>query len=645
MHVATLLLLLPLDLAVANGAVDEFAYNGFAGAGDGELVLDGAASVTPDGLLRLTGGSGEKGHAFYARSLGFRNGSGGGGGVRSFTSTFVFGIMSSFTDLAGHGIAFAVSSTRDFSGAAAAEYLGLFNRATNGDPASGRVLAVELDTMYTPEFRDIDDNHVGVDVWVEYDAGDARLDVTLHQLTKPKPARPLLSVKPANLSAAFSDQMYVGFSSSTGSDDTSHYVLGWSFSLSGIAQDLDYAKLPSLPPVTATAASTKHMPVKIWLPVSLSVTVVAAIVMFLLFRRQRRAIYVELVEDWEVEFGPHRFAYKDLHKATKGFHDDMVLGVGGFGKVYKGVMPGSGIDVAIKKICHDSKQGMREFIAEIVSLGRLRHRNIVQLLGYCRRKGELLLVYDYMINGSLDKYLYGEGKPILNWAQRINIIKGASSGLLYLHEEWEQVVIHRDIKASNVLLDSNMNRRLGDFGVARLYDHGAEPSTTTIVGTMGYLDPELTRTGQATTSSDVFAFGAFVLEVVCGRRPVQPRAAAGGERLVLVDWVLRSWRSGEIAGAVDARLGGGFAAGEAEAMLKLALLCTHRLPAARPGMRRVVQWLDGGGGDVLDQLSPGHMDVAAPAFLCHDDDDDDDFVAMSFPSASTATSPTTRFTG
>uniref|UniRef100_I1PFX9 Protein kinase domain-containing protein n=1 Tax=Oryza glaberrima TaxID=4538 RepID=I1PFX9_ORYGL len=469
MHVATLLLLLLLDLAVANGAVDEFAYNGFAGAGDGELVLDGAASVTPDGLLRLTGGSGEKGHAFYARPLGFRNGSGGGGGVRSFTSTFVFGIMSSFTDLAGHGIAFAVSSTRDFSGAAAAEYLGLFNRATNGDPASGSVLAVELDTMYTPEFRDIDDNHVGVD-----------------------------------------------------------------------------------------------------------------------FRRQRRAIYVELVEDWEVEFGPHRFAYKDLHKATKGFHDDMVLGVGGFGKVYKGVMSGSGIDVATKKICHDSKQGMREFIAEIVSLGRLRHHNIVQLLGYCRRKGELLLAYDYMINGSLDKYLYGE---------------------------------------------------------ARLYDHGAEPSTTTIVGTMGYLDPELTRTSQATTSSDVFAFGAFVLEVVCGRRPVQPRAAAGGERLVLVDWVLRSWRSGEIAGAVDARLGGGFAAGEAEAMLKLALLCTHRLPAARPGMRRVVQWLDGGGGDVLDQLSPGHMDVAAPAFLCHDDDDDDDFVAMSFPSASTATSPTTRFTG
>ncbi|KAF0928915.1 hypothetical protein E2562_010767 [Oryza meyeriana var. granulata] len=195
-----------------------------------------------------------------------------------------------------------------------------------------------------------------------------------------------------------------------------------------------------------------------------------------------------------------------------------------------------------------------------------------------------------------------------------------------------------------------MNGRLDDFGLGRLYDHDAEPSTTTIVGTMGYLDPELTRTGQATTSSDVFAFGAFVLEVVCGRRPVQPRAAADGERLVLVDWVLHVWRSGEIAGAVDARHGGGYAADEAETVLKLALLCTHRLPAARPGMRRVVQWVDGDDrGEFLDRLEPGHMDMAAPAFLCHDaavenEGPNDDFVASSFPPASTATSRSTRFT-
>ena len=165
---------------------------------------------------------------------------------------------------------------------------------------------------------------------------------------------------------------------------------------------------------------------------------------------------------------------------------------------------------------------MKEFVAEIISMGRLRHRNLVQLLGYCRRKGELLLVYDYMPNGSLDKFLYGKENTNLNWLQRFRILKGVASGLLYLHEEWEHVVLHRDVKSSNVLLDAELNGRLGDFGLARLYDHGTNPQTTHVVGTIGYLAPELTRTGRATTYTDVFGFGAFMLEVACGRRPIEP---------------------------------------------------------------------------------------------------------------------------
>lgn len=121
----------------------------------------------------------------------------------------------------------------------------------------------------------------------------------------------------------------------------------------------------------------------------------------------------------------------------------MLLGIGGFGRVYKGVLPKSNMEVAIKKVSHESRQGIKEFIAEVVSIGRLRHRNLVQLLGYCRRKGELILVYDYMPNGSLDKYLYDDkNKPTLDWTQRFRIIKGVASGLLYIHEDWEQVVIH-----------------------------------------------------------------------------------------------------------------------------------------------------------------------------------------------------------
>jgi serine/threonine protein kinase len=236
---------------------------------------------------------------------------------------------------------------------------------------------------------------------------------------------------------------------------------------------------------------------------------------------------------------------------------------------------------------------MKEFVAEIVSMGRLRHRNLVQLLGYCRRRGELLLVYDYMPNGSLDKFLYSPKKPNLNWVQRFRIIKGVASSLFYLHEEWEKVVLHRDVKASNVLLDAELNGRLGDFGLARLYDHGSNPQTTHVVGTVGYLAPELTRTGRATTCSDVFAFGAFMLEVACGRRPIEVPALGLPERMILVDWVSECWRSGAIVDASDFRLGGNYVVEEMVLVLKLGLLCSNAIPVARPSMKQVVQFLDG----------------------------------------------------
>ncbi|EEE57458.1 hypothetical protein OsJ_07681 [Oryza sativa Japonica Group] len=246
---------------------------------------------------------------------------------------------------------------------------------------------------------------------------------------------------------------------------------------------------------------------------------------------------------------------------------------------------------------------MKEFIAEVVSIGQLRHRNLVQLLGYCRQKGELLLVYDYMPNGSLDKYLYAENSKILSWAQRFRIIKGIASSILYLHEDWEQVVLHRDIKASNVLLDAEMNCRLGDFGLARLYDRGTDPHTTHVVGTIGYLAPELGHTGRPSKASDIFAFGVFMLEVTCGRRPVLQDTNGG--QLLLVDMVLEHWRQGTVTDAVDPRLQGDFAVEEASLVLKLCLLCSHPLPSARPGIRQVVQLLDG--AMPLPELSQAHL--------------------------------------
>ncbi|KAK4396210.1 L-type lectin-domain containing receptor kinase S.4 [Sesamum angolense] len=305
----------------------------------------------------------------------------------------------------------------------------------------------------------------------------------------------------------------------------------------------------------------------------------------------RKIKNAEVIESWELDIVPHRYKYQELKQATRGFKDSELLGFGGFGRVYKGTLPNSKTQVAVKRISHESKQGVREFVSEISSIGRLRHRNLVQLLGWCRRGADFLLVYDFMPNGSLDKFLFDEPNRVLSWQQRLKIIKGVASGLLYLHEGYEQIVIHRDIKASNVLLDGEMNGRLGDFGLAKLYDHGSNPGTTRVVGTLGYLAPELPRTGRATTCSDVFAFGTLLLEVACGRRPIESKARP--EDLVLVDYVWNKWKEGSILEVVDQKMKGDFDENEVVMILKLGIICSSNEQSARPSMRQVVSYLEG----------------------------------------------------
>jgi serine/threonine protein kinase len=601
-----------LAIAASQELNFNFTYSGFRST---NLSLDGLAELTSNGLLRLTNETKQRtGHAFYPNPVTFKNSI--NSTALTFSTTFVFAIIPEYATLGGHGIAFVIAPTRGLPGALPSQYLGLFNETNNGNQTN-HVVAVELDTIYSSEFNDINDNHVGIDinglesarsapagyysqlngkptnltlisghpmqVWMEYDGKQKQMNVTIAPIDVDKPSRPLLTLS-LDLSPILNSSMYIGFSSSTGSVFTSHYVLGWSFKMNGLAEALDISRLPKLPRVGPKKTS-KFL--TIGLPVlCLSLVLVAVSSISYAIRRTRK--FAEVLEDWELDYGPHRFKFKDLYTATKGFRDEELLGSGGFGRVYKGVLPTSKIQIAVKRVSHESRQGMREFVAEIVSIGRLRHRNLVPLLGYCRRRGELLLVYDYMPNGSLDKYLYDQPTVALNWSQRFRVIKGVASGLLYLHEEWEQVVIHRDVKASNVLLDGELNGRLGDFGLARLYDHGTDPQTTHVVGTLGYLAPEHARTGKATTSTDVFAFGAFVLEVASGRRPIQPT-----EDIILVDWVFIRWLEGEILEARDPNLGTEYIAEEMELVLKLGLMCSHSEPAARPNMRQVVQFLEG----------------------------------------------------
>ncbi|EMS46625.1 L-type lectin-domain containing receptor kinase IV.1 [Triticum urartu] len=594
---------------------DQLLYHGFTAGTN--LTVDEAASVTPNGLLELTNGSlGCKGHAFYPTPLHFRKSH--NDTVQSFSVAFVFAIHSSYPIMSRQGLAFVVAPSMNFSTALANQYLGLMNSQNNGN-LSNHIFAIELDTVLNIEFKDINTNHVGIDinslqsiesnsagyyddrngtfqdmvlasgdaiqVWVDYNGEAKKISVTMAPLQMAKPTRPLISTN-YDLSSVLQDPSYIGFSSSGGEVDSRHYVLGWSFGMNKPAPLINSVKLPKLP-------QPKHQSklLKIILPIASAIFVFAVGSMVILLVR-RKLRYAELKEDWEIEFRPHRFSYKDLFHATEGFKNKHLLGAGGFGKVYKGALPSTKLEVAVKRVSHESRQGLKEFVAEVVSIGRIRHRNLVQLLGYCRRKDELLLVYDYMSNGSLDKYLYCDDPMlILNWAQRFRIIKDIASGLLYLHEKWEKVVIHRDIKASNVLLDSEMNGRLGDFGLARLYDHGTDMQTTHVVGTIGYLAPELICTGKATPLTDVFAFGIFLLEVACGQRPVNSNARAN--QPLLVDWVLEHWNKGSLAEAVDTRLQNDYNVDEACLVLKLGLLCAHPFTNARPNMQSIMRYLDG----------------------------------------------------
>lgn len=598
----------------------EFTYLGFS---DSKISLNGAATIEGDsGILRLTNETSRLiGHAFYPTSLRFKNSS--DASAFSFSTAFAFAIVPEYPKLGGHGLAFTIAPSPILPGAQPSQYLGILN-ASDITNATDHVFAVEFDTVQDFEFFDINDNHVGVDInnlksnssapaayfdegstkqdlnlksggtiqaWVDYDGVAKVINVSLSPFSW-KPTIPIISF-PVDLSTVLEDDMYVGFSASTGLLASSHYLMGWSFKMNGVAPSLQLSSLPSLP---KPKKSNTILIVAVTVSVFFVLIAVAAAAAYLFYKFKN----ADTVEPWELEYGPHRFSYKELRHATKNFRDrDHLLGFGGFGKVYRGVLPGSKAEVAVKRVSHGSKQGLREFIAEIASIGRLRHRNLVRLQGWCRHRGELLLVYDYMHNGSLDKYLFdtndfssSSSSPVLSWEERYKVLKGVASALLYLHEEWEAVVIHRDVKASNVLLDVDMNGRLGDFGLAKLYEHGANPSTTRVVGTLGYLAPELTRTGKATTGSDVFAFGALCLETITGRRPIEPKAVP--EELVLVDWLWEKWSSGTWREAVDRRLEGGFDTEEAAVVVKVGLLCSHPTPAMRPTMREVVRYLDGG---------------------------------------------------
>ena len=245
----------------------------------------------------------------------------------------------------------------------------------------------------------------------------------------------------------------------------------------------------------------------------------------------------------------------------------------------------------MKKVSEGSKQGRKEYESEVKIICQLRHKNLVELMGWCHRSAELLLVYEFMPKRSLDYHLFKNESSVLTWEMRYRIAEGIASAILYLHEDQSRkYVVHRNVKASNVMLDHNFNAKLGDFGLARLVDHDKDLHSTIPAGTIGYIAPEYSATGKASKETDIFSFGIVLLETTCGRKPVDHKLP--GDQALLMEWVWSLYGSGQVLDAADPRLGfSRFEVRKIERLMVVGLWCVHPQSGRRPSIRQVVRAL------------------------------------------------------
>ncbi|KAI7731215.1 hypothetical protein M8C21_030815 [Ambrosia artemisiifolia] len=286
------------------------------------------------------------------------------------------------------------------------------------------------------------------------------------------------------------------------------------------------------------------------------------------------------------------FTYKQIKAATDDFAESNKLGEGGFGSVYKGVLL-DGTLIAVKQLSSKSKQGNREFVNEIGMIAGIQHPNVVRLHGCCAEHNQLLLVYEYMENNSLAHALFGQekAKMEIDWPTRQNICVGIARGLAFLHEETALTMVHRDIKASNILLDTNLNPKISDFGLAKLNEKENTHISTRIAGTLGYMAPEYALWGYLTYKADVYSFGVLALEIVAGKNNMKYRPKE--DYVSLLDLAVVLKEKGTLLDLVDSRLASDYNKIEAERMMRIALLCTNQSPALRPTMSEVVNMLEG----------------------------------------------------
>ncbi|KAF8671053.1 hypothetical protein HU200_050332 [Digitaria exilis] len=634
----TMLASAALVILVSRSSCLQFSYPIFDASNEADFGFSPGSGIA-NGALQITPSTGNMSHrsgrVFYTRET-LKLWNSKRTALTSFATEFVLNILP--RNGTGEGMAFFLTNNPQLPGNSSGPWLGVTNNQTDGSPAN-RVVAVEFDTRKS-SMDDLDGNHVGLDInsveslftyplsnvsIVLSSGSDARVGIQYDG------ASTVLSIGAVQEGHVFTHELLVdlsqflledisfGFAASTGEFTQLNQIKSWNF-------------------VTIGDDRGGHRK-KVGLLVALMTLLTLAIaggscLAFYVWRRvtwQRRQAYRNLEKMIDAR-GPIRFKLRELRSATANFSPDRKLGRGGFGTVYLGYLPKMNMEVAVKRVSatstaaagnnnSSSNRGEKEFVAEVNTISRLSHRNLVKLMGWCHERGELLLVYEYFPMGSLDKLLYSsdaknnartEQQQELNWERRFKIICGVASALEYLHHGSSQRVLHRDVKASNVMLDAEYAPRLGDFGLARVVhlDGATHHSTQAVAGTRGYMAYETFFTGRASLDTDVYAFGVFAMEVLTGRSPSAPvlhcdgggddddhhHGSRRGKPMYIVDWVWKLYGEGRAPRAVDAAMkdDGEVDPAQVECVVRLALACCHPNPRERPSMRTAVQVLIGG---------------------------------------------------
>ncbi|KAH7444159.1 hypothetical protein KP509_02G067500 [Ceratopteris richardii] len=523
--------------------------------------------------------------------------------------------------MSGDGIAFAITTDADPPLNSSGRFLGLMQE--HPEERTQRIVFLEFDSFQNGEvgFNDPSASHIGINkgnmssvmlrdtsdpsdplylyanytitAWLSYNSSEnvIRVWATNNSASSERPANPILVLQKINLTQYFENHnhtdVYAVITAASGNNSQNTILRNWNLTIeiqSERTRDLDLRRLYLL---------------LLLLPV-----LFVALAAYRMRGAKQRKLIGKRIAVLEVASKPvHRYKYFELKRATQSFRSDFIIGRGGFSIVYKGLLPDGNL-VAIKRM-RDGFADADLIAKEVQIISKIEHRNLLRLEGWCFEAGETLLVFKYMPNGSLDSYLHGEKRKsgyVLRSKTRIQIIRDVAAALEYLHHCLEECVLHRDVKAANVLLTEDMEAKLGDFGLARLGPHN-EIFTTLPMGTPGYVAPEV-HTGQVTEKTDVYSFGVLVIEIACGERPLDPYSSTYS-RLVDRVWLYHS--KGSIMGVLDPSLmqemttqsdaatdtkGVDEELKKWKCVLHLGLTCCQASPSARPDMRKVLKALE-----------------------------------------------------